>query len=225
MHRAHIQGVTGRPRWRRTRPDLLGKDLVDRQSSRSGPNQLWVTDITEHHTREGKLYCAVVLDAYSRRVVGWSIDASPNAAPVTDALGMAIDSRRPPAGAIIHSDQGVQFGSWAFTGRAKASRVSGHAGAVHPISGVVTWGRRGRRMARRIGLASDVVVVCVEAPGVADSGVEGGLGVGLAGEVGAVAIGLGVRDAGKGERGARRPDDGTRRWRRTSSPWSRGERD
>ena len=95
-------------RGRRGRPDLLAKDLLDRQFSRSEPNQLWVTDITEHHTREGKVYCAVVLDAYSRRVVGWSIDASPTAALVTNALGMAVDSRRPPAGAIIHSDQGVQ---------------------------------------------------------------------------------------------------------------------
>ena len=79
------------------------------------PNQLWVTDITEHPTREGKVYCAVVLDTYSRRVVGWSIDASPTAALVTNALGMAIDTRTPPSGAVIHSDRGVQFGSWAFT--------------------------------------------------------------------------------------------------------------
>lgn len=130
MHRADIQGVTGRPRWRRGRPDLLARDLVDRQFTRGGPNQLWVTDITEHHTREGKLYCAVVLDVYSRRVVGWSIDASPTAALVTNALGMAIDSRRPPTGAIIHSDQGVQFGSWAFTDRAKASGLVPSMGSV-----------------------------------------------------------------------------------------------
>jgi transposase InsO family protein len=62
-----------------------------------------------------------VLDTYSRRVVGWSIDASQTTALVTNALGMAIDTRRPPPGAVIHSDQGVQFGSWAFTDRAKAS--------------------------------------------------------------------------------------------------------
>jgi transposase InsO family protein len=65
------------------------------------------------------VYCAVVLDVYSRRVVGWSIDSSPTAALVTNALGMAIDSRRPDGGTIIHSDQGVQYGSWAFTKRAK----------------------------------------------------------------------------------------------------------
>jgi putative transposase len=77
-----------------------------------------------HHRaphREGKLYCAVVLDAYSRRVVGWSIDATPTAALVTNALGMAIQTRTPPGGTVIHSDQGVQFASWAFTQRAKDS--------------------------------------------------------------------------------------------------------
>ena len=66
---------------------------------------------TEHPTREGKVYCCVVLDTYSRRVVGWSIDASPTAALVTNALGMAIDSRlgnTTTAGTLIHSDQGVQ---------------------------------------------------------------------------------------------------------------------
>jgi transposase InsO family protein len=59
MARAGLAGVTGRPRWKGTRPDLIAKDLVERQFSRDGPNQLWVTDITEHHTREGKLYRAV----------------------------------------------------------------------------------------------------------------------------------------------------------------------
>jgi putative transposase len=108
MRRAGLAGRTGRPKWRHTKPDQIAADLVDRQFARSGPNQLWVTDITEHPTREGKVYCAVVLDACSRRVVGWSIDASPTAALVTNALGMAIDTRTPPPGAIIHSDQGVQ---------------------------------------------------------------------------------------------------------------------
>jgi putative transposase len=106
MRRAGLAGVTGRPKWRHAKPDQVAADLVDRAFFRSGPNQLWVTDITERPTREGKLCCAVVLDAFSRRVVGWSIDAAPTAALVTNALGMAIDTRTPPAGAIIHSDQG-----------------------------------------------------------------------------------------------------------------------
>ena len=55
------------------------------------------------------MYCAVVLDTFSRRVVGWSIDATPTATLVTNALGMAIDNRQPPTGTIIHSDHGAQF--------------------------------------------------------------------------------------------------------------------
>ncbi len=130
MQRAGLKGVTGRPKWVRARPDVIAMDLVDRRFARSAPNQLWVTDITEHPTAEGKVYCAAVLDAHSRRVVGWSIDSSPTAALVTNALGMAIESRKPPAGAIIHSDRGVQFGSWAFTDRAKASGLVPSMGSI-----------------------------------------------------------------------------------------------
>jgi putative transposase len=72
----------------------------------------------------------VVLDADSRRVVGWSIDSSPTAALVTNALGMAIQTRTPPAGAIVHSDQGVQFASWAFTQRATDSGLMPSMGSV-----------------------------------------------------------------------------------------------
>lgn len=133
MRRAGLQGVTGRRKWKRILPDTIATDLVERSFNRSGPNQLWVTDITEHPTREGKVYCCVVLDTYSRRVVGWSIDASPTGALVTNALGMAIDSRlgqRPNTGTIIHSDQGVQFGSWAFTRRAKESGLLASMGSI-----------------------------------------------------------------------------------------------
>jgi putative transposase len=130
MRRAGLAGATGRPKWRHAKPDQVAADLVDRQFSRPGPNQLWVTDITEHATREGKLYCAVVLDTFSRRVVGWSIDATPTAALVTNALGMAIQTRTPPGGTVIHSDQGVQFASWAFTQRAKDSGLVPSMGSV-----------------------------------------------------------------------------------------------
>lgn len=130
MRRAGLAGITGRPKQiRGVRAEPTARDLVDRQFGREGPDQLWVTDITEHTTREGKLYCAVVLDTYSRRVVGWSIDASPTAALVTNALGMAIDNRA-PAGTVIHSDQGVQFTSWAFTRRAKDSGLLPSMGSV-----------------------------------------------------------------------------------------------
>lgn len=53
----------GGPKWRRVKPEQIAKDLVDRQLGRTGPNQLWITDVTEHPTREGEVYCAVVLDA------------------------------------------------------------------------------------------------------------------------------------------------------------------
>jgi putative transposase len=71
-----------------------------------------------------------VLDTYSRRVVGWAIDSSPNAALVTNALGMAIDTRRPQSGTVIHSDQGTVFGSWAFTQRTKDSGLVPSMGSV-----------------------------------------------------------------------------------------------
>jgi transposase InsO family protein len=77
-------------------------DLVNRDFTRTTRDRLWVTDITEHPTGEGKVYSAVVLDTFSRRVVGWSIDAAQTAAPVTNALSMAIGNRSPQPGTIIH---------------------------------------------------------------------------------------------------------------------------
>src|SRR5947209_19827320 len=78
--------------------------------TREALNRLWVTDITEHRAYEGKVYCAVVLDTFSRGVVGWAIDSSQAAALVTYALSMAIANRDPQAGRVIHSDHGVQGG-------------------------------------------------------------------------------------------------------------------
>lgn len=118
MRRAGLAGVTGRPKFRRIPNQPTARDHVERDFSRDEPDRLWVTDITEHPTREGKVYCAVVLDTFSRRVVGWSIDSSPNAALVTNALGMALSQRTPTGATVIHSDQGTQFTSWAFTRRA-----------------------------------------------------------------------------------------------------------
>ena len=130
MRVAGIQGLSGRPRYRKSAPHAAATDRVGRQFARDEPNQLWVTDITEHPTREGKVYCAVVLDVYSRRVVGWSIDSAPTAALVTNALGMAIDARRPAGSTVIHSDQGAQYGSWAFTRRAQEAGLLPSMGAV-----------------------------------------------------------------------------------------------
>jgi putative transposase len=130
MQRAGIQGISGRPRFRRVPGVATAGDRVEQQFHRDRPDELWVTDITEHPTREGKVYCAVVLDAWSRRVIGWSIDTSPSAALVTNALGMAIEQRRPSDETIIHSDQGTQFTSWAFTRRAVDSGLLPSMGSV-----------------------------------------------------------------------------------------------
>ncbi len=100
MRRAGIKGLPNRRRPRLEHDTPTAVDLVDRNFARPAPNQLWVTDSTEHPTREGKVYCAVVLDVHSRRVVGWSIDSSQTAALATNALGTAISNRGPPKPSI-----------------------------------------------------------------------------------------------------------------------------
>ena len=75
------------------------------------PNQAWVGDITYIWTSEGWLYLAVVIDLYSRKIVGWSMGSRMKASLVCDALTMAIWQRKPQAGLIVHSDQGVQYAS------------------------------------------------------------------------------------------------------------------
>jgi transposase InsO family protein len=106
-------------------------DLVRRRFVAEGPNRLWLTDITEHPTREGKVYLAAVLDVYSRRIVGWSIADHLRTELVVDALEMAKWRRRPPAGqTIVHSDRGSQYTSWAFGHRLRAAGLLGSMGRV-----------------------------------------------------------------------------------------------
>ncbi len=132
MSRAGIHGLPGPKRRKRVARVATASDLVDRDFARPEPDRLWVTDITEHPTREGKLYCCVVLDTFSRRVVGWSIDHRQDAALVTNALGMAISNRgpEPGSGLIIHSDHGTQFTAWAFTHRARQSGLLPSMGSI-----------------------------------------------------------------------------------------------
>jgi transposase InsO family protein len=128
------RGISGLPKRRRAKLAPLhqqtAEDLVDRSFARTGPNQLWMTDITEHPTREGKLYCCVFLDAWSRRVVGWSLDRRPTAAMVNSALGMAIEARRPKAGTLVHSDHGSQYTSWTFSQRVRSARLAQSLGNI-----------------------------------------------------------------------------------------------
>jgi putative transposase len=84
-------------------------DLVQRQFNVSGPNQVWVGDMTTLRTRDGWLHLAIVLDLYARRLVGWAMDAHQTAALPMAALSMAIIQRQPGPGLICHTDQGAQY--------------------------------------------------------------------------------------------------------------------
>jgi putative transposase len=138
MRQAGIQGLYRRRRHGCTirDPDAhASADLVNRDFTANEPNRLWITDITEHPTDEGKLYCAAVMDAYSRLIVGWSIADHMRTELVTDALGMAIIRRQPDkqpedARTVVHSDHGSQYTSWAFGQRLRAAGLLASTGTV-----------------------------------------------------------------------------------------------
>ena len=92
-------------------PNLLG-----RYFEASAPNQVWTGDITYIRTVAGWMYLAVVIDLFSRKVVGWEMSSRIGAALATDALKMAITNRKPAGGLIFHSDRGVQYASHCFRG-------------------------------------------------------------------------------------------------------------
>jgi putative transposase len=92
------------------KPSALIPNLVKRQFTVEKPNAIWATDITYIRTWEGWLYLAVVMDLFSRKIVGWATWPTIHRGLVLDAVIMAVKRRR-PKGTIIHSDQGVQFGS------------------------------------------------------------------------------------------------------------------
>ena len=104
--------------------------LVDRDFSAEGPDRLWVADITELPTRSGSCYLASIVDAFSRRVVGWSMATHMLAELVTSALDAAIVRRRPGTGLVHHSDHGSQYTSLAFGRRLRESRIAASMGSV-----------------------------------------------------------------------------------------------
>jgi len=109
----------------------LSDDLVDRAFDPDGPDRLWVMDVTEHPTDTGKVYLAVVIDAWSRRVVGWSIADHMRAELVADAVQMATWRRQPPKGqTIAHSDHGGNYCSWLFGNRLRSAGLLGSMGSV-----------------------------------------------------------------------------------------------
>ena len=132
MRAAGLRGASRR-RWalttvrdRKARP---APDLVERNFVAEGRDQLWVADITYIPTWAGFLYLAVVVDAWSRRVVGWSMASHLRTELVLEALNMALEQRR-PEGVIHHSDQGTQYTSIAFGLRCRKAGVRPSMGSV-----------------------------------------------------------------------------------------------
>jgi putative transposase len=133
-----LQGVVRGKRRRTTLPDKQAErpaDLVDRDFSASGPNELWVADFTYVIAWSGLVYVAFVIDAFSRRIVGWKADTTMKTSLVLDTLEMALWSRRrdgiPLAeGMIHHHDNGSQYTSFAFTSRLLDAGVDASVGSV-----------------------------------------------------------------------------------------------
>jgi len=132
MKAADLRGVTRRKSTltpRRNRSARPAPDLVDRNFAANGPNVLWVADITYVPTWAGFLYLAVVLDVWSRKIVGWAMATHLRTSLVTAALNMAI-AQRSPAGVIHHSDQGCQYTSIEFGKRCREAGIRPSMGSV-----------------------------------------------------------------------------------------------
>ena len=133
MRRAGLRGVSRRRSWvvttKRDRQQRPAPDLVQRKFVADGPNQLWVADMTYVPTWAGFMFLAIVLDVWSRRVVGWAIGERMTTDLVLSALNMAITQRR-PTNVIHHSDQGSQYTSVAFGQRCMKLGVRPSMGSV-----------------------------------------------------------------------------------------------
>ncbi len=127
MREAGISGLVPKKRGRTTIrvPGVrVADDLVERDFRPAGPNVLWVADITYLRSWEGWVYLAAIQDAFSRRIVGWSMAEHMKAGLVTDALQMALARRRPGTGLTHHSDQGSQYVSLAFGQKARDAGIA-----------------------------------------------------------------------------------------------------
>jgi len=132
MRATGLQGVSRRKRTVTTVRDATAAgapDLIQREFSVSAPNVLWVADITYIPTWAGFLYLAIVLDAFSRRVVGWCMANHLRTELILDALEMALWQRR-PADVIHHSDHGTQYTSLAFGKRCREAGINPSMGSV-----------------------------------------------------------------------------------------------
>lgn len=138
MATAGIEGVSRRRKKPKTTIQDAGAppvpDLVERDFTATEPNQLWVADITYVPTRTGFLYLAIVLDVFSRKIVGWAMATHLRTELVLDALTMAVEQRQPREGLVHHSDRGCQYTSIAFGARCLAAGIRpsmGRVGSAH----------------------------------------------------------------------------------------------
>jgi putative transposase len=132
MRAAGLRGATLRRYIVTTQPDLQAQrpvDLVERQFFTEAPDRLWVADITYIPSWSGFLYLAIVLDVYSRRIVGWSMETHLRTELILAALNMAIRQRQ-PSGVVHHSDRGCQYTSYAFGKRCREAGVMPSMGSV-----------------------------------------------------------------------------------------------
>ncbi|MFC7963052.1 IS3 family transposase [Rhodococcoides kroppenstedtii] len=125
-----LAGIGARHKRRHRPAPAVHDDLVARRFVAERPDQIWCTDITEHPTGTGKVYCCGVLDTFSRRIVGWSIADHMRTDLVVDALQMALWRRHPDTGTIMHSDRGSQYTSWVFGQRLRTAGLLGSMGRV-----------------------------------------------------------------------------------------------
>lgn len=130
---AGIVSAHSRKRGRSKKPGPpVHDDLVERVFTAAGPNRLWLTDITEHPTAQGKLYLCAVKDVWSRRIVGYSIDSRMTSHLAVDALEMAVERRGRPAvvGCVVHADRGSQFRSRPYVAALHRHGLVGSMGRV-----------------------------------------------------------------------------------------------
>ena len=131
MRQQGLAGVCHHRKGRGHRPvPAVHEDLVQRRFVADAPDRVWFTDVTQHRAADGWVYCCAVIDACTRRVVGWSIADHIRSELVVDALQMARWQRRPPPGTIVHSDRGSAYTSWVFGHRLREAGLLGSMGRV-----------------------------------------------------------------------------------------------
>lgn len=126
MRKLHLvvkQRVAYKVTTKRKLSDAIADNLVSQQFNPERSDQIWAGDITYLRTREGWMYLAIVMDLYSRRIIGWALDKRMTVSLVERAMSMAINLRQPKSGLIFHSDRGSQYTSHRFARQLKKRKI------------------------------------------------------------------------------------------------------